>query len=60
MSNHRWNVEVSYYEYFKGDIKRIRFFGQASSKKGALNLIKKIDNKRIKLLSWSSQMWRQY
>lgn len=61
MSNHRWNIEVSYHKYWiDGTIKKIRYFNHANSKKKALELLEKVNNDRVKLLSWSHTIWNQY
>lgn len=61
MSNHRWNVEIHYHKYWSdGTIKKIRYFAHESSKKGALNLVKKIGDNRVKSLTWDYQIWKQY
>lgn len=61
MSNHRWNIEISYYKYwFDGTIKKIRYFAHSNNKKEALKIINKIDNERIKSLTWEFSIWKQY
>lgn len=61
MSNHRWNVEISYYKYwFDGTIKKIRCFAHSDSKKGALKIVNKINNERVKSLTWTQTIWKQY
>lgn len=61
MSNHRWNIEISYYKYwFDGTIKKIRYFAHGSSKKEALKILNKIDNERTKSLTWEFSIWKQY
>lgn len=61
MSNHRWNIELSYHKHwFDGTIKKIRYFSHADSKKEALKILEKADNDRIKSLSWTHIIWKQY
>lgn len=61
MSNHRWNVEISYHKYwFDGTIKKMRYFTHTSSKKEALKIVNKINNERVKSLTWDQIIWKQY
>lgn len=61
MSNHRWNIEVLYYKYWTdGTIKKIKYFNHTDSKKKTLKLLEKVNNDRIKSLSWSYTIWNQY
>ena len=61
MSNHRWNVEISYYKYwFDGTIKKMRYFTHGSSKKEALKILNKINDERVKSSTWSHTIWQQY
>lgn len=61
MSNHRWNIEISYYKYwFDGTIKKIKYFTHRNSKKEALKIINKIDNEKVKSLTSDYTIWKQY
>jgi hypothetical protein len=61
MSNHRWNIEISYYKYqFDGTIKKIRYFTHSDSKKEALKVLNKIDDERIKSLTWKHYIYKIY
>lgn len=61
MSHHRWNVEISYYRYwFDGTIKKMRHFAHGSNKKEALKILNKINNERVKSLTWNHTIWQQY
>lgn len=61
MSNHRWNIEAIFYEYEgDGGILQVKKFDYAKSKKEALKKLKKIDNHRVKSLTWQHWIYKVY
>lgn len=61
MSGHRWNIETIFYEYGgDGHILQIKKFDCAKSKKEAINKLKKIEERRIKSLTWQHWIYKVY
>ena len=61
MSNHRWNIEAIFHEYEEdGSILQVKKFDYAKSKKEALKKLKKIDKRRVKLLTWQHWIYKVY
>lgn len=61
MSNHRWNIEAIFYKSGgDGYILQVKKFDYAKSKKEALKKLKKIDDCRIKSLTWQHWIYKVY